>query len=563
MKIYNLILSSLFLLSCGGGGGGGGTQTPAPPTPTPTPPQDTASITADPTVVFQGDSTVISWNSSNASSCTASGYWSGSKATSGSETVPMTGDSDQILTITCGSASASVTVQVKTEDFEGSCVNPHNAEIYESYLGVYELPMPQNSFGDDHVKSIGFKDYGVEWIYNNYKGKNATWIADCTEDEYIKLMYRTTLRRLKEHGVNSVGIYNFGYWQDDQAAFWQIDQNSKHIDDWVIEYIVAEADKLDIKLIYTWQFQTQDVEQDFLFDFSTYNVRVDMALLKKIMDAHEEHILSEANRLEQIGVGGLSADWSAMWLNWFSGVNNEGHTQAQGDELKDYYMERMGIIIDKIKEKFTGKVYVGENVTWNDKRVFDKVDGVLLSFGNLLSDDQVATATVDLIQKKAMLAIEQTYDKWNCLDNQPCWYNSSSTIPPVMFNLFSQSHASFLSRGWIEDGFCTPGTIDNVAYDECVQNEVKTDFSAQAIFTEALFRAVDTQSYFETLGTTTSTGYWLSDTLIPDANQIPASSNTIEGFPNMSQSIRGKPAEKLFKYWYTGQDELYNPTIKE
>ena len=223
----------------------------------------------------------------------------------------------------------------------------------------------------------------------------------------------------------------------------------------------------------------------------------------------------------------------------------------------------MGIIIDKIKEKFTGKVYVGENVTWNDKRVFDKVDGVLLSFGNLLSDDQVATATVDLIQKKAMLAIEQTYDKWNCLDNQPCWYNSSSTIPPVMFNLFSQSHASFLSRGWIEDGFCTPGTIDNVAYDECVQNEVKTDFSAQAIFTEALFRAVDTQSYFETLGTTTSTGYWLSDTLIPDANQIPASSNTIEGFPNMSQSIRGKPAEKLFKYWYTGQDELYNPTIKE
>jgi len=31
----------------------------------------------------------------------------------------------------------------------------------------------------------------------------------------------------------------------------------------------------------------------------------------------------------------------------------------------------------------------------------------------------------------------------------------------------------------------------------------------------------------------------------------------------MSQSIRGKPAEKLFKYWYTGQDELYNPTIKE
>ena len=85
-----IILSLVLLSACGGGGGG----TSAPPTP----PQDTASITADPTVVFQGDSTVISWNSSNASSCSASGYWSGSKVTSDSETVLMTGDGDQTLT---------------------------------------------------------------------------------------------------------------------------------------------------------------------------------------------------------------------------------------------------------------------------------------------------------------------------------------------------------------------------------------------------------------------------------------------------------------------------------
>ena len=35
-----------------------------------------------------------------------------------------------------------------------SCVNPHNADIYESYLGVYEVPTPRNTFGDDHVKSM-------------------------------------------------------------------------------------------------------------------------------------------------------------------------------------------------------------------------------------------------------------------------------------------------------------------------------------------------------------------------------------------------------------------------
>ena len=145
MKNVLLVSGVLLLSACGGGGGGSSTPSTASiagggTTP---PPQATASITANPTTVMQGDSTVISWNSSNASSCTASGYWSGNKATSGSETVAMTSYGEQSFTVKCGTASSSVTVQVNTEDSEGSCVNPHNAEIYESYLGVYELPMPQ------------------------------------------------------------------------------------------------------------------------------------------------------------------------------------------------------------------------------------------------------------------------------------------------------------------------------------------------------------------------------------------------------------------------------------
>ena len=141
---------------------------------------------------------------------------------------------------------------------------------------------------------------------------------------------------------------------------------------------------LGLTIHYVWQFLAEDTQNEFLFPFNGY-VEVDMPLLKKIMDAHETHILWEAERLEAIGVGAISADWSAMWLCFHCGIDKPSNTQEETDELKDYYMERMGIIIDKIKEKFTGKVYVGENVTWNDKRVFDKVDGVLLSFGDLFN----------------------------------------------------------------------------------------------------------------------------------------------------------------------------------
>jgi len=55
-------------------GGGGGSSTPVQPTgsgTSPSTPQATASITASQSSVMQGDSVVISWNSSNASACTA------------------------------------------------------------------------------------------------------------------------------------------------------------------------------------------------------------------------------------------------------------------------------------------------------------------------------------------------------------------------------------------------------------------------------------------------------------------------------------------------------------
>ena len=553
LKYSILILSTLILSACGGGGSNvnsanvsGGSNSAS------------VSLSTNPTTVMVDESTTLTWASTNASSCTASGAWSGEKSTSGRESVVMSDFGEQNFSLTCESASASVMVTVNSDNSQGSCVTPHSAEIYESYLGNYDIPTPQHSFSDDKVKAIGLKDYGVKWIYNNYKGKGASWIQDCTEVQYIKLMYRTTLNRLKDHGVNTVSLYNFGYWQDAQADAWLVDHDAKHLDDWVIEYIVGEAEKLGLTIHYVWQFLAEDTQNKFLFPFNGY-VEVDMPLLKKIMDAHETHILWEAERLEAIGVGAVSADWSAMWLCFHCGID-EPHTQEETDEVKDYYMERMGGIIDKIKEKFSGKIYVGDGPQWNDKRVFDKVDGMILPFGNLLTNNEVATASVDLIQERATQFIENTHKQWNCLDEQPCWYNSSETIPKVMFNFFGQSHASFLSTGWIEDGFCTQGDINGITTD-CLQYEVKTDFSAQAIFTEGLLRAANIQIYFDTLGTTTTTGYWLSDTLIPDKNQLPASKNTVEGFPNISQSIRGKSAEKIIKYWYTGEYEAYAPKI--
>ena len=74
------------------------------------------SLTASAAVVTLGDTTVLTWTSSNASSCTASGGWSGSQPTNGSLTTgPI--DLGTVYTLTCAglggnSSPSSTTVNV-------------------------------------------------------------------------------------------------------------------------------------------------------------------------------------------------------------------------------------------------------------------------------------------------------------------------------------------------------------------------------------------------------------------------------------------------------------------
>ena len=77
-------------------------------------PFPTVNLTANPSSIQQGNSSVLSWNSSNADSCFASNGWSGSKNPSGSQSVALA--QTTTYTITCsnsrGQVSDSATVGV-------------------------------------------------------------------------------------------------------------------------------------------------------------------------------------------------------------------------------------------------------------------------------------------------------------------------------------------------------------------------------------------------------------------------------------------------------------------
>jgi len=105
---------STFTLTCTGAGGATSASVTVTVGALPPP---TVAISASPTSVAYGVSSTVTWSSTNATSCTASGAWSGAQATAGSvSTGALT--ANRTYTITCngagGSASQSVTVMVSS-----------------------------------------------------------------------------------------------------------------------------------------------------------------------------------------------------------------------------------------------------------------------------------------------------------------------------------------------------------------------------------------------------------------------------------------------------------------
>ncbi len=138
--------SNIFQLSCSGSGGSAqqsvtvtvGSSTSAP----------TVTISPDPATIPSGSSAMLTWSTTNATTCVASGAWSGSRPTSGStSTGPLT-QATNVFSLACtgagGSTSRSTTVTVTDSgavvglDFPGSAATTGTIRFkFENPLAIF------------------------------------------------------------------------------------------------------------------------------------------------------------------------------------------------------------------------------------------------------------------------------------------------------------------------------------------------------------------------------------------------------------------------------------------
>jgi hypothetical protein len=105
--LLTLAFMSLAISGCGGGGQSGAPDTPSIP--------PTLEFGASPRTIIDGQSSMLTWMSSNASSCAATGDWTGSRTVSGSEaTAALANSATFVLSCTGagGTIQKSTTVEV-------------------------------------------------------------------------------------------------------------------------------------------------------------------------------------------------------------------------------------------------------------------------------------------------------------------------------------------------------------------------------------------------------------------------------------------------------------------
>ncbi len=125
------------------------------------PPVPTVSFSASPTSITSGQSSTLTWSGTNATSCTASGGWTGTKSLSGSEVVSPASNTTYTLTCTGagGSISDSATISVSAPaDTTSPAVSLSSPATGTTYTSAQTVSINATASDNVGVTKVEFYD---------------------------------------------------------------------------------------------------------------------------------------------------------------------------------------------------------------------------------------------------------------------------------------------------------------------------------------------------------------------------------------------------------------------
>jgi hypothetical protein len=417
-----------------------------------------------------------------------------------------------VLTACGGGGGGGSNAPATSQTVANTCIlKTYNSQAPIEFSGVHSIPTASSRFDSTVLRGVGLKDY--------YPGNENNGCA--SNKEYARMLYSKTLDRLQALNIDVVEIYQYGPIDDFNTSTWTADKANWQIPESELIWFIKEANNRNLKVSLIWQLWGVDAKGNTI----DTSMNTSEAYMLKVLRGWHNIIVDMAKLGGNNGLNMLTIQWNAFYFPVVANYPASATTEFVS-------------IVDDIRQYFNGKLFMQASPIFFDRRLLDKVDAIIvpLTPSNWSRIDD-SNMSVGLLKSRYADAI---FGKALAL-SLATGANASSI--PVIWDLNIQSRDRALSDGWVEDGFCitqvngSPTTFDNPL---CMQKNYTTDFSVQAQAVESAFQAIKEQTYLKTYGVMFSTGYWLTDTLVPGN----------EGFPNLSQSIRGKPAETIVKNWY-------------
>jgi len=122
VRVLVAITSLIVIVACSGGSDDGSPENISRPT---------ISLSSSVEAVTTNTEFTLTWSTTNASSCTASGDWSGTKTTSGSESISESSVGTKTYSLTCSGAAGDHTLSIEVEVSDG------RAAIWDQVQVVY------------------------------------------------------------------------------------------------------------------------------------------------------------------------------------------------------------------------------------------------------------------------------------------------------------------------------------------------------------------------------------------------------------------------------------------
>jgi hypothetical protein len=401
----------------------------------------------------------------------------------------------------------------------------------KEYFGKHQIPAPAGTLNTEIVRSVGLKDYYFAQ-HPTPTGCRIMWDQKRQIDFYYsRLMYTATLDRLQKLGIDRMWIYNYAPFSDFNASTWTVNHEDWQIPESELIWIIQETKKRGIKPYLAWQLFETDMKGNRWNNNHTYQMtQMTEAEFIKIMEGWRNVVTDLAMFGEKYGVAGMGLDWNAQHLSSMR-------------RFKETAIQKFISIHADIRKHFTGKLVFGQqSLIFHDPRILSLVDEISVSLIPRITLEQNNNLTVEMLEEASLKAIENMYYQ----------YTDGLKLDieiPVGFEIAIQSRDKYFVEGWVEDGFCitSTGMMTGPGNTECIQKTYVPDFSVQALGVEAMMRAISKQKFFKVKSVNFSTAYWGNDKLYssPSGNY-----GEMDGFPQLSQSIRAKPAEDVARAWF-------------